>query len=484
MEYGLVELRAPANLAGRPSEPLDIYFLLDASGSMTGLKWTKAVEAVRAAVGMLGRSDRLNLYRFSSQCTRCLAEPGSRDVLRESDRYQALLAEPPSQGTELFRALKHVLEDAESASVQRRHAVVLITDGQIGNEPHLLKWLRDRRLPPIHSFGIDLATNDGFLLPLAELSGGSFHSMRPQDDIADIIVHTSGVFASPKLSKLRISNGWEWATPNVPDLYPGQVRYLGIRRHAGDASPLTIMGRDPSGQELALEIGNRPADSSLPSLWWHQQRLNWMISRTDVAGATACSVAANILCPFTAFVTWDESERVERAGARLIQPSPDVAAGLVGGGIGRHCQMEMAPDFPRLTVAKLTRFGMPGPSPAKSPRVEMFARNWNRLLELSDQLAKLSNRYSRLLPEELEALKPWLISRPQSVRTPRLDWFSKLVEALKNLVDSLAKAGDPNFESAPPELRRELSQLIQELPKQIRVPFDKAFLGTANRDRV
>lgn len=475
-EYGLIELRAPVSAAQQRAEPMDLYFLLDASGSMTGLKWEKAVQAVRAAVGLLGREDRMNLYRFSSQHARCLRVPGGRDTLLESDQYESLLTAMPSGGTELFPALQAVLKDAAVESRGRRHAIVLITDGQVGNEPQVLKWLRERRLPPIHSFGIDLATNDGFLVPLAEISGGSFHSLRPQDDIADIIINTSGVFAAPEVSGLQVSDGWELGAPAIPDVYRGQVRYLSVRRKVGGTIPLALTGRDSSGRTVNIEMEIRRAISELPHLWFYQQRLNSAMSRTDVDEAIACSIAANILCPFTAFVTWDERERVERASTTLIQPSADVANGFVAG-LGRNSNS--VPTVARLAsfaIAKLASF-MPSERQSENiPSENPWDRNRKRLVDLSAQLARISPRYSQLATDDLVALFEWLNSVHAETLVKRIHWMAALLETIEKMIAILSTAGESELDQALAPLRLKLQELFQATPNAVRLRLEATFL--------
>src|SRR5262249_6210027 len=54
--YALLEIRAPNE---SPSEraPVDFYFLVDRSGSMSGEKWTKAAQALQSCMKVLGPTD-------------------------------------------------------------------------------------------------------------------------------------------------------------------------------------------------------------------------------------------------------------------------------------------------------------------------------------------------------------------------------------------------------------------------------------------
>jgi Ca-activated chloride channel family protein len=55
--YALIEIRAPK--ASGPAVPMDFYFLVDQSGSMSGVKWQKAALAVQTSVSKLMEGDRV-----------------------------------------------------------------------------------------------------------------------------------------------------------------------------------------------------------------------------------------------------------------------------------------------------------------------------------------------------------------------------------------------------------------------------------------
>ncbi len=61
-------------------------------------------------------------------------------------------------------------------ATERDRILVLVTDGQVGNEDQVLKVL-GARLKGIRVFtlGIDQAVNEGFLRRLAELGAGRWH---------------------------------------------------------------------------------------------------------------------------------------------------------------------------------------------------------------------------------------------------------------------------------------------------------------------
>ena len=65
--YALVQLRAPEEVKVAESYAQDFYFLVDRSGSMSGAKWQRTCEALRAFVGLLGAKDRVWITLFESE---------------------------------------------------------------------------------------------------------------------------------------------------------------------------------------------------------------------------------------------------------------------------------------------------------------------------------------------------------------------------------------------------------------------------------
>ena len=64
--YALVLLQAPRVETPGMRAPQDFYFLVDRSGSMSGLKWEKAVQSFRAFLTQLAPDDRVWLTCFSA----------------------------------------------------------------------------------------------------------------------------------------------------------------------------------------------------------------------------------------------------------------------------------------------------------------------------------------------------------------------------------------------------------------------------------
>ena len=137
--YGLVQLRAPHDVKADTSVPQDFYFLLDRSGSMQGEKWVKSCMALQGFVSLLGPEDRVWITIFESAFQDFDAVPVRAPEVLADEGFQKMQALGTGGSTELLPAATHVLRQIAIHSKDRRASVILITDGQVGNEGAVLQ---------------------------------------------------------------------------------------------------------------------------------------------------------------------------------------------------------------------------------------------------------------------------------------------------------------------------------------------------------
>lgn len=328
--YALIEIRAP-KAAGKPV-PMDFYFLVDRSGSMEGEKWAKAALAVQTCVKNLGKEDRAMVTLFDTQFRDFAEQPLSPGQLLQDENFQKLGELGTDGGTEMKPALQHIVELVTSHSPDRRKSLILITDAQVGNEADILKALKPASDLPIHCFGIDIALNDALLLDLARQQKGTFHSLNPNDDVVKIVSDLALAIRHPVLSDLTLPDGWETPDGNIPPLYSGQV-YHASARCAG-RSELTLTGRDGNVNAMPIPFASQPAANEAPYLQWCKQRIQRCIAETRNLDAVALSVESNLICPLTAFIAWDEVEKVAVANHTVVQPSMELHSPAIHYSVG------------------------------------------------------------------------------------------------------------------------------------------------------
>ena len=149
-------------------------------------------------------------------------------------------------------------------SKQRRSHIVLITDGQVGNEHAVLEAMAGYELP-VHSFGIDHSVNEAFLRQLSNQQRGTSVFLTPNDDLVRPVAILGSKFSKPVFMGLSLAENWELADAKLPDIYAGQVIFAPLRAN-GTFSAITVIGKDGQGRPLTVRLQNQPAQTDLPRL--------------------------------------------------------------------------------------------------------------------------------------------------------------------------------------------------------------------------
>jgi Ca-activated chloride channel family protein len=326
--FALIRLRAPERVAVSDNYSQDVYFLIDRSGSMHGLKWHKAVEAFREFVKGLGKEDRVWATFFESSVRDLVEAPVPAHEVLADRAVQNLEALGTTGGTELLPALQHVLSKIAIHSTERPKSLVLITDGQVGNEAHILKALSPYTQLRVHVFGIDIAINDGFLQKLAAQHQGTSCLMSPRDDIVGAVARLGNRLRRPAWTSIRVQDGWEIVGQTLPDLYEGQVLSLPLKG-SGSARTVTLEGKLPDGTSKSFQFELVETSAIALPLLWAKRRIEFHLAKGETQEAIALAKANNIVCEGAAFIAWDESEKVPVSAREVYQPAMELQVGSV-----------------------------------------------------------------------------------------------------------------------------------------------------------
>ncbi|MDA1276707.1 MAG: VIT and VWA domain-containing protein [Verrucomicrobia bacterium] len=320
--YALLELRAPSDMEPSDAIAQDFYFLVDRSGSMQGEKFQKAIHALHGCILALNPKDRAAVTLFESTFNDFDSEPVSAAALMADSRFLKLASVGTAGGTEMEPALRHVLAQVERFSKDRPAALVLITDAEIANEQEIRVLMRRHPSLPVHCFGIDTTLNDSLLLDLVRQQGGTFHALQSKEDVAAIVTKLGRTLRQPVLVNLQVPADWELAAGAIPNLYAGQTHFVSVRPKGKiDVGTIKVLARDHQNASASLDIKLVPVKEAGPRLRWCKERLVTLMAQDDKSAAITLSKESNLLCPLTAFLAWDEQEKVAVANRRLVQPA-------------------------------------------------------------------------------------------------------------------------------------------------------------------
>lgn len=325
--------------------PRDVVFVLDRSGSMEGIKMTSAARACSSLLRTLSPQDRFAIQAFDHQVEWFHPEPGNRQAVFSPaseaglDQGEAYLRKVTARGgTELDLAVSHALHAIarREESTPRMPVIVLLTDGQIGDESRVLKRIQQELgAARVFTVGIDTAVNEGFLRRLATVGGGTSTFVQPGSQLEDALQAVAREMGKPVLTSLELEAGKgtiekETLAPNrIPDVFAGRATTVFFRLQK--AGSIKIKGQTVDGKKFTETI--EPQSLELPALaqLWARARVMDLEDqyRVDTSRRDALkqqiidlSVRHSILTRFTAFVVVDEQEVVNADGTRrkVVQP--------------------------------------------------------------------------------------------------------------------------------------------------------------------
>ncbi|MEV4354464.1 VIT domain-containing protein [Nonomuraea sp. NPDC049625] len=306
--------------------PRDLVLVLDRSGSMGGWKMVAARRAAARIVDTLTAQDRFAVLTFDS-----VVEEAFEGLVEASDRnrYRAVehLARVDARGgTELLEPLRRAVALLGGRD-ERERVVVLVTDGQVGNEDQILEQAGGAlSAMRVHTVGIDRAVNAGFLGRLAGLGAGRCELVESEDRLDAAMEQIHRRIGAPLVTDLSLK-GLELEPDTVTHLgsiFPGvPLRVYGRHR---EGSSLTVRGLAAGGPWEEQVTGVAVDNPAIQAVWAraHLRELEdrYAMGEHDLEPRIVrTSLEYGVLCRFTAYVAVD-TRQVADGGPehRVIQP--------------------------------------------------------------------------------------------------------------------------------------------------------------------
>jgi Ca-activated chloride channel homolog len=317
--YFTLMLYPPQELASLKRQPLELVFVLDCSGSMSGRPIAAAKSAAKRALELLEPKDSFQVINFSVSASQLGPQPleaTEENVQRGVAYLESLRGEG---GTMMVEGIKAALDFPHDP--RRLRFVCFLTDGYIGNEAEILREIHDRLgASRIFSFGIGSSVNRYLMDQMAKTGRGAVAYLGPREDAAQIMEAFFERISHPALTDLTI----QWDRMRVSEVFPGVAPDLFVGRpviltgrFSGEATPIRITGT-ASGQPITIQIPEQAthtanAPSALPSVWARMKIADLAAQTTynpdgDLpAQIREVAIDYGLLSAFTAFVAVDST---------------------------------------------------------------------------------------------------------------------------------------------------------------------------------
>jgi Ca-activated chloride channel family protein len=331
----------PPDDPGLRPRPKDVVLLLDRSGSMSGWKMVAARRAAARVIDTLTTDDRFAVRTFDHAVDR--PEELGDGLVEATDRQrfravQYLAGVDARGGTELLAPMHEAL--ALLADGTRDRVLVLVTDGQVGNEDQILADVtRVLGSTRIHSIGIDRAVNGGFLARLASVGGGRSELVETEDRLDEAMEQIHRRIGSPVITDLQISaDGLHLiegtrSPHRLPSVYPGVPLVISGRYQGAPGGSLTVTGRTPDDQEFRATVAVQERAEPAVTAQWARAALRDLEDRYAAGEQelepqiVTTSLRFGVLCRFTAFVAVDSRVVNEGGERRRVTQPVELPAG-------------------------------------------------------------------------------------------------------------------------------------------------------------
>jgi Ca-activated chloride channel family protein len=345
---GTFELTVLPPLESTSARPRDVVLVLDRSGSMSGWKMVAARRAAARIVDTLTATDRFAVLSFDTVIERptglpeaTLADGTDRNRFRAVEHLAGLTARG---GTEMFTPLQEAARLLGEDAGKRDRVLVLVTDGQVGNEDQLLAGLATPLAGVrIHTVGIDQAVNAGFLGRLAGLGGGRCELVESEDRLDEALDRIHLRIGTPLLTNLTLTADGvslldDTVSPaRMPNVFAGVPLVLRGRYRGTPANAVAhLRGLTSAGEPWQVTIPAVQTEGAAAAVWarGHLRDLEdrYTTASDTFGGASvdleklehqivAVSLKHHVLCRFTALVAVD-SRVVAEGGPkhRVTQP--------------------------------------------------------------------------------------------------------------------------------------------------------------------
>jgi len=247
-------LYPPQDQSDAERQAMEMIFVLDCSGSMSGRPIEQAKQAVQHALDCLQPQDTFQIIRFSNNSSQLGSQPllATTENINRGKQFVRNLS--GGGGTMMIEGIKAALDYPHDP--ERLRFVTFLTDGYIGNETEILGAVHNRvGSARIFSFGVGSSPNRYLMNRMAKLGRGAVAYLSLNDSGSDVMDKFFKRISQPILTDININ----WGGMQVVDVMPAKTPDLFLGR------PVIISGRFDGDKPAAIRIQGRTAQGIVES---------------------------------------------------------------------------------------------------------------------------------------------------------------------------------------------------------------------------
>jgi Ca-activated chloride channel family protein len=233
--------------------------------------------------------------------------------MRKAIRYVEGLS--ADGGTEMLPALRQALKSQQDSN--RLQQIILITDGQVGNEEELFELLTHRLgTRRVFTVGIGATPNSYLMRKTAEFGHGTFTYVGNTNEVKAKLDGLFKKLEHPVLNDIQLDRtGWaglEHYPARIADLYEGEPIVLAVK---ASSLPDQAMLRGQIGtQPWSLSLSMKPATARGGlSVYWARQKISALMDEaftgtaeeTVRKGVLDIALAHHLVSKYTSLVAVD-----------------------------------------------------------------------------------------------------------------------------------------------------------------------------------
>ena len=335
----LLMIQPKAKLRPEDIAPREFVFVVDNSGSMYGYPMQQARAVMERALGNLRHRDTFQVIKFAGAPDQLAPRPlfATTANLRRGLAYIKRMQ--GGGGTEFLPALERALKAPKDPT--RARVVLFITDGYIGYEHKVLRYLREfGKGSNIFALGIGSSVNRFLIDGMARIGGGRPYYLLNQEQASAKVEKIFSTITTPSLTHIDLE--WHGVTVSdlsprsIPDLFGGRPVVLTGRFAGSGEGAVTVHGRlagKPFHRKIKviLPAANTQRNEAVAYLWARRRIANQMdLYATEESkqpaiqkAVTKTALAYNLMSRFTSLVAVDERVRnLQGDPVRVNQPVP------------------------------------------------------------------------------------------------------------------------------------------------------------------